>query len=91
MKEEYENYEKECLALILNSIICKLQVERFSWWALISHLKPSDFEKIKIPLINPQLQKEISDKIKESFKLRNESKELLEQAKKMVEDEIEKE
>lgn len=91
LKEKYENYEKECLALILNSIICKLQVERFSWWALISHLKPSDFEKIKIPLINPQLQKEISDKIKESFKLRNESKELLEQAKKMVEDEIEKE
>ena len=91
LKEKYENYEKECLALILNSIICKLQVERFSWWALISHLKPSDFEKIKIPLINPQLQKEISDKIKESFKLRNESKELLEQAKQMVEDEIEKE
>jgi restriction endonuclease S subunit len=58
---------------------------------LISHLKPSDFEKIKIPLINSELQKEISDKIKESFKLRNESKELLEQAKKMVEDEIEKE
>ncbi|MBR4633617.1 hypothetical protein IKO50_01300 [bacterium] len=47
--------------------------------------------KIKLPLINSQLQKEISDKIKESFKLRNESKELLEQAKKMVEDEIEKE
>ncbi len=91
LKEEYENYEKECLALILNSIICKLQVERFSWWALISHLKPSDFEKIKLPLINSELQKEISDKIKESFKLRNESKELLEQAKKMVEDEIEKE
>ena len=45
----------------------------------------------KIPLINPQLQKEISDRIKESFKLRNESKQLLEQAKKMVEDEIEKE
>jgi len=91
LKEEYENQEKECLALILNSIICKLQVERFSWWALISHLKPSDFEKIKIPLINSWLQKEISDKIKESFKLRNESKQLLEQAKKMVEDEIEKE
>ena len=90
LKEKYENYEKECLALILNSIICKLQIERFSWWALISHLKPSDFERIKIPLINPELQKEISDKIKESFKLRNESKELLEQAKKMVEDEIEK-
>lgn len=90
LKEKYENYEKECLALILNSIICKLQIERFSWWALISHLKPSDFERIKIPLINLQLQKEISDKIKVSFKLRNESKELLEQAKKMVEDEIEK-
>jgi hypothetical protein len=42
-------------------------------------------------LIDPQIQQLISAKVQESFKLRNESKQLLEQAKKMVEDEIEKE
>jgi len=47
-------------------------------------------EKIKIPLIDQQIQKQIAEKIKESHKLRKESKILLEKAKKMVEDEIEK-
>jgi hypothetical protein len=58
---------------------------------LIAHLKPSDFQKLKLPLIDPQIQQLISAKVQESFKLRNESKQLLEQAKKIVEDEIEKE
>ncbi|MBU1129572.1 MAG: hypothetical protein KJ949_03010 [Nanoarchaeota archaeon] len=48
-------------------------------------------QKIKIPLLPSSIQNEISEKIQESFKLRKESKELLEKAKKMVEDEIEKE
>ena len=91
VKEAYQAYDKECLTLILNSIICSLQVERFSGWALIAHLKPSDFQKLKLPLIDLQIQQLISAKVQESFKLRNESKRLLEQAKKMVEDEIEKE
>lgn len=91
LKEAYKAYDKECLTLILNSIICSLQVERFSGWALIAHLKPSDFQKLKLPLIDPQIQQLISAKVQESFRLRNESKQLLEQAKKMVEDEIEKE
>ncbi len=91
VKEAYQAYDKECLTLILNSIICSLQVERFSGWALIAHLKPSDFQKLKLPLIDPQIQQLISAKVQESFKLRNESKQLLEQAKKIVEDEIEKE
>lgn len=90
LKSEYEDLEKECLALILNSILCKLQVEQLSGGALIAHLKPSDFEKFKIPLINSQIQKQIAEKIKLSHKLRKESKELLEKAKRKVEEEIEK-
>lgn len=53
-------------------------------------MKPSDFEKFKILLIKPQIQKQIAKKIQESHKLRKESKELLEEAKKKVEEEIEK-
>lgn len=90
LKEKYQSFEKECLSLIFNSIISKMQVEKLSGGAIIAHLKPSDFEKFKIPLIKPQVQKLIAEKIKESHKLRKESKELLEEAKRKVEEEIEK-
>ena len=90
LKEKYQDFEKEVLALIFNSIISKLQVEQLSGWALIAHLKPSDFENLKIPLLKTEIQKQISQKIEQNHRLRKESKELLEQAKKIVEEEIEK-
>lgn len=90
LKEKYRYFEKECLSLIFNSILCKMQVEKLSGGALIAHLKPSDFESFKIPLIKPQIQKQIAEKIQESHRLRKESKELLEEAKRKVEEEIEK-
>ncbi len=90
LKEKYQAFEKECLSLIFNSILCKMQVEKLSGGALIDHLKPSDFETFKIPLIKSELQEEIAKKIQESYKLRKESKELLEEAKRKVEEEIEK-
>jgi restriction endonuclease S subunit len=52
-------------------------------------LKPSDFEQIKLPLIKPEIQSKIASKIQLSHQLRKESKSLLEQAKAMVEKEIE--
>jgi len=91
LKEKYQDFEKECLSLIFNSILCKMQVEKLSGGALIAHLKPSDFETFKIPLIKPSIQKQIAEKIQESHRLRKESKELLEEAKRKVEEEIERE
>jgi len=90
LKHEYHDLEKEYLALILNSIVCRLQVEKLSGGALIAHLKPSDFETFKIPLIRKEIQEQIAEKITESHRLRTESKSLLEQAKRMVEAEIER-
>jgi restriction endonuclease S subunit len=90
LKREYKNFEKETLALILNSILSKLQIEQLSGGAIIAHLTPSDFEKLKIPIIPPRIQEKIAEKISLSHKLRKESKNLLEQAKKRVETEIEK-
>jgi restriction endonuclease S subunit len=90
LKETYKNFETECLSLIFSSILCKMQVEKLSGGAIIAHLKPSDFETFKIPLINPAIQAQIASKIQESHKLRKESKELLEKAKRRVEEEIEK-
>ncbi|MBU0647512.1 restriction endonuclease subunit S [Patescibacteria group bacterium] len=90
LKEKYQDFEKECLSLIFSSILCKMQVEKLSGGALIAHLKPSDFETFKIPLIKPLIQKQIALKIQESHRLRKESKDLLEEAKRKVEEEIEK-
>ena len=85
------DFDKESLTLILNSILSRKQIEKFSGGAIINHLKPSEFEKIKIPLIDERIQNEIKFLIEESYILRKKSKELLEKAKKMVEDEIEEE
>lgn len=90
LRKQYQDFEKECLALILNSMLCKMQVEKLSGGAIIAHLKPSDFDKFKIPLIKQTVQKQIADKIQKSHKLRKESKDLLEEAKRKVEEEIEK-
>jgi len=90
LKVQYQDFEKECLSLIFNSLLCRMQVEKLSGGALIAHLKPSDFEQFRIPLIKSQIQAQIAEKIQESHQLRKESKELLEMAKRKVEEEIEK-
>lgn len=77
------------LTLVLNSPIVQLQAERDCNGAVIQHWKPSDIEKVLIPIIDMSKQQEISDKIQESFQLREESKRLLDLAVKTVEKAIE--
>ena len=77
--------EQEYLALVLNSIVCKLQIERFSGWAIIEHLKPSDLMQIKIPIVAEPIQQKIAELVTQSHKARNRSKKLLEVAKRAVE------
>lgn len=91
IRTDTSKFDSVAMWVILNSMIWRMQADRDKSWVAQPYIYAKNLRKFKIPLINSQLQKEISDKIKESFKLRNESKELLEQAKKMVEDEIEKE
>ena len=86
----YKNFENECLSLIFSSVICKLQIEQLSGGAIIAHIKPSDFEKVKIPLIQPDIQTKIADTITQSHELREHSKQLLDTAKQAVEIAIEK-
>ena len=86
-----DSFNSECLLVLFKSNIIQALLKKWCSWTILTAISKDELNKIKLPLINSELQKEISDKIKESFKLRNESKELLEQAKKMVEDEIEKE
>lgn len=73
------------LTLVLNSPIVQLQAERDTNGAIIQHWKPSEIEKVVIPVLDMDKQIEISDKVKESFALRKKSKQLLEDAKRAVE------
>jgi type I restriction enzyme, S subunit len=82
--------ESEYLALVLNSIICKLQIERLSGGAIIAHLKPSDAMILKIPILSPFIQSKIASLIVSSHESLKLSKDLLEQAKRAVEIFVEK-
>ncbi|MBQ8868398.1 MAG: restriction endonuclease subunit S [Oscillospiraceae bacterium] len=77
------------LTLVLNSPIVQLQAERDCNGAVIQHWKPSDVEKVLIPVLDMTKQREISDKVQESFLLREESKRLLDLAVNTVEMAIE--
>lgn len=77
------------LTLVINSQVVQLQAERDCNGAIIQHWKPSDIEKVLIPILDMGTQKEISDKVQESFRLRAEAKQLLDNAIKAVEMAIE--
>lgn len=85
-----ENILPDYLTLILNSIVTQLQAERDSNGAIIQHWKLDDIKKIIVPVLSMQIQSLIAEKVQKSFALRKQSKRLLEQAKRMVEEEIEK-
>lgn len=77
------------LTLVLNSPIVQLQAERDCSGAIIQHWKPSDIEKVLIPILDMPVQKEIASNVQESFRLRAESKRFLDLAVKTVETAIE--
>ena len=79
------------MTLVLNSILIQQQIERDSGGAIIKHWRHEEVKNTLVPILDDNIQEKIALTLDESFKLRKESKELLEKAKKMVEDEIEKE
>ena len=84
------NFLPDYITLVLNSIVVQLQAERDSNGAIIQHWKPDDIKRVVIPLLAMKTQQLIAEKIQRSFALRSESKQLLEQAKQLVEREIER-
>lgn len=77
------------LTLVINSIIVQLQAERDAGGSIIQHWKPSEIEKVRIPILPLDIQTYISKKVQHCFILRKESLQLLEQAKSLVEHIIE--
>jgi len=81
---------REFLFVYLRSPLGLNQLGRPVVGAMYPTLKKDYIEKIIVPIIPEETQKQISNLIKQSFALRKESKELLEKAKKEVEGFIEK-
>jgi len=89
--QEKTTFKKEVLLIFLKTFFIKDLLLRYNCGTSYPVIKDDDILNLKIPLIKKQIQQEIADKIQESHKLRKESKELLETAKKKVEEEIEEE
>jgi len=80
----------EYLTLMLNSLVVRMQSERDAGGSIIKHWKPSEIAEVLIPIIDDKIQSQIEEKVRESFKLQEKSKQLLEVAKRAVEIAIEK-
>lgn len=77
------------LTLVLNSKLTQMQAERDAGGSIIQHWRPDEIKQVLIPILPMDVQKELAKQIQQSFKLRKESKRLLEVAKTAVEIAIE--
>ena len=73
-----------------NSKIGQLLIEKYARQGLQTNLNLEEVSNLYLPVISMEIQTLIAEKIQKSFDLRKESKEFLESAKRMVEEEIEK-
>jgi len=89
--QEKTGYKKEVLMIFLKTVFIKELLLRYNCGTSYPVIKDEDILNLQIPLIKPSIQKQIAEKIQESHRLRKESKELLDEAKRKVEEEIEKE
>ena len=84
-----KDVEDEYLALCLNSIVGQMHAERDAGGSIIKHWKSEQIKNVIIPILPKQIQQKISSLIRESFEKRIKAKELLEEAKRKVEEMIE--
>ncbi|MGL4392429.1 MAG: restriction endonuclease subunit S [Fusobacteriaceae bacterium] len=84
-----KKFDGKVLSMLINSALGKMQLDRIGTGGVQVNISTNDIKKILIPNIRAEVQKEISDKIQESFSLRKQSAELLEIAKRGVEMAIE--
>jgi len=84
-----EKIEAEYLALCLNSIIGQMQAERDAGGSVIAHWKPEQIKNVVIPILPSETQQKIAELVRQSHEARKKAKELLEEAKRKVEEMIE--
>ena len=85
LKSKTSKVNQEYLTLVLNSITTQEQMKRDVGGSIILHWRPEQVKETLIPILSEAKQAEIQQKVTESFKLREQSKHLLECAKRAVE------
>jgi len=89
LKLKIKEVEAEYLALCLNSKIGQMQAERDAGGSIIAHWKPEQIKNVLIPILPKETQQKIAELVIQSHEARKKSKELLEEAKRKVEEMIE--
>lgn len=84
-----EKINTETLLILFKSKVIQELLQRGSKGTILTAISKTELEYIKVPLIKKSIQKQIAQKLQESYKLRGESKDLLEEAKRKVEEEVE--
>jgi Restriction endonuclease S subunits len=79
----------EYLTLVLNSKLVQMQAERDAGGSIILHWRLDEIENVVVPVIDYSEQQKIAELVEESFKLKKQSDQLLETAKRAVEIAIE--
>ena len=79
------------LGVVLNSIIGRMQSEKRKSGTAQPYIYPTDLKEFLIPVLSSAIQEEIANLVQKSFKYKEQSKRLLQEAKQMVEAEIERE
>jgi restriction endonuclease S subunit len=79
----------EYLTLVLNSKLVQMQAERDAGGSIILHWRVGEIENVAVPIIEYTKQQEIAALVEESFRLKKQSEQLLETAKRAVEIAIE--
>lgn len=90
LRSKTDRLNNECLTLLLNSLLTKEQANRDAGGSVIMHWRPEQIEQVVIPIIAPERQGEIRERVAESAALRRQSRRLLELAKGAVELAIER-
>jgi len=80
----------ETLLVLFKSIAGQLQLKKRCSGTILTAINRDELDRIVLPRVKDKTQEQIKQKITESFKLRKQSKQLLEAAKKTIEMAIEK-
>ena len=76
--------------ILFKSDIIQELLQRGSKGTILTAISKTELEYIRLPLVKKSIQQQIATRIQESHRLRKDSKRLLEEAKKKVEEEIER-
>jgi len=77
--------DPEYLALVINSKVGQMQVERETSGAVILHWKPNQIESLKIPRLSPDAERDLGSLVRESKRNRAKAESLHDEATRQVE------